>query len=289
MTEDSPTPAGRVLTIAGSDSGGGAGIQADIKTITMLGGFAASAISALTAQNTRGVHDIYDVSPAFLLKQIQAVLSDIGADAVKTGMLPSVEIIETVQAGLDGYQGHVVVDPVMVASSGDILLNKKAVTALKSCLLPRATVMTPNLPEAEVLTDRRVETLDDMKFAADKLMNGGAQAVLIKGGHKQGMQGNDLRRVYDLLALPTGFEVYEQERLAYTPTHASFHGTGCSLASAIATGLAQHLDLKTSVARGIDYVHQAIKTAGQNPANIGDQAEFDGRNGPINHNHLLDK
>ena len=267
--EEAPQGRARILAIAGSDSGGGAGIQADIKTVTALGGFATTAITALTVQNTHGVADILDVPPAFVAAQVSAVLGDIGADAIKTGMVSQIAVMEAIAPVLDSYTGKLVVDPVMVASSGDRLLRDDAVSALKSLLLRRADLATPNMPEAEVLTGRRVETLDDMKFAADKIMDGGARAALIKGGH-----GED-RVLFDLLAMQTGFEVFEHERLlppdaAVVGGKHSYHGTGCSLASAIATGLGQGLALTPATNQGINYIQAAItKTNKKTPIGTG--------------------
>ncbi|MGC6475713.1 MAG: bifunctional hydroxymethylpyrimidine kinase/phosphomethylpyrimidine kinase [Parvibaculales bacterium] len=266
------TKKARILTIAGSDSGGGAGIQADIKTMTALGGFAMSAVTALTAQNTQGVQEICDVPAAFVLRQISAVLEDLGADAIKTGMLPKTEIIEVVAQGVDDYDGPLVADPVMVASSGDRLLQDEAVSALTSCVLRRAHLVTPNLPEAEVLTGRAVETLDDMKFAADALMENGVQAALIKGGH---LARSGSAVVQDLLATQAGFQLFENPRLDSQNTH----GTGCSLASAIATGLGQGLELATAVERGIAYVRGAIFNA--------DPELGRGTNKPLHHGWVL--
>ena len=222
---------GRVLVIAGSDSGGGAGIQADIKSIRAQGAYATTAVTALTAQNTLGVQGIFDVPPAFIVQQMHSVLSDIGTDMVKTGMLAARPVIEAVAEALADTAGEaapLLVDPVMVATSGDRLLRDDAMDALKALLVDRAFLVTPNLPEASLLTRRDVETVDDMKRAADTLMNGGAHAALIKGGH-----GTD-RTVTDLLALQSGFEVFEHERLDSKNTH----GTGCTLASALAGQLA---------------------------------------------------
>ena len=270
---------GLVLVVAGSDSGGGAGIQADIKSIQAQGAYATTAIAALTAQNTLGVQDIFPVPPAFIVTQINSILSDIGTHMVKTGMLATRPVIEAVAERLDGLPG--VVDPVMVATSGDRLLQDEAVGALTALLVNRSFVVTPNLPEASLLTRRDVETLDDMKRAADTLMEGGAHAALIKGGH-----GSD-RVVTDLLALQSGMHVFEHERLETTNTH----GTGCTLASALSGQLANimlvgaenTLDdkgrpndaaLTTACETALAYVHQAIKSA---PDNIG------GGNGPLGH------
>ena len=265
-------PSGRVLIVAGSDSGGGAGLQADIKTVTALGGFAMTAVTALTVQNTHGVKDIMNVPPSFVAAQMMAVLTDLGADAVKTGMLARTEIIEAVAPLLDDFSNPAVIDPVMVASSGDRLLTEQAVSAMQSLMLPRAALVTPNMPEAEILTNRGVETLDDMKHAADRLMTNGARAALIKGGH-----GNDAV-VTDLLAEQSGFTVFENPRLDSKNTH----GTGCTLASSIATGLGQGLALAAAVERGLGYVRRAIETAN---SSLGT-----GRNRPLNHAHtVLDK
>ncbi|MGC6471563.1 MAG: bifunctional hydroxymethylpyrimidine kinase/phosphomethylpyrimidine kinase [Parvibaculales bacterium] len=255
-----------ILIVAGSDSGGGAGIQADIKAVTALGGFAMTAVSALTAQNTHGVQEVMDVPPAFVVRQISAVLEDLGADAVKTGMLPNIGVIEAVADALDGHAGPVVVDPVMVASSGDRLLRDDAVAAMQGCLINRAALVTPNMPETEVLTGRRVETLDDMKFAADLLMEAGAAAALVKGGHGREAE------VIDLLAEQSGFTVFENPRLASCNTH----GTGCTLASATTTGLGQGLALKQAVERAISYVRTAISLADPELGQGGNKPLFHG-------------
>ena len=268
--DTSPTalyPNGRILIVAGSDSGGGAGLQADIKTVTALGGFAMTAVTALTVQNTHGVKDIMNVPPHFVAAQMMAVLSDLGADAVKTGMLARTEVIEEVAPLLDDFPKTVVIDPVMVASSGDRLLTEQAVSAMQSLMLPQAALVTPNMPEAEILTNRGVETLDDMKHAADRLMTDGAQAALIKGGH-----GNEAV-VTDLLAEQSGFTVFENSRLDSKNTH----GTGCTLASSIATGLGQGMALVAAVERGLGYVRRAIETAN---SFLGT-----GYNKPLNHAH----
>lgn len=266
-------PKGRVLVVAGSDSGGGAGIQADIKSIMAQGAYATTAITALTAQNTRGVQDIMDVPPAFVMRQITSVLEDIGTDIVKTGMLSRRVMIEQVAQALSEAGAPMVVDPVMVATSGDRLLDEDAVAALGDLLVNHAFLVTPNLPEATLLTRRDVDTLDDMKRAADTLMNGGAHAALIKGGHGSG------NVVTDLLALQSGFDVFEHERLETRNTH----GTGCTLASAIAGQLAAQIagdtssdgapDLRAATEHALAYVHTAIKNA----PNIGRG------NGPLGH------
>jgi hydroxymethylpyrimidine/phosphomethylpyrimidine kinase len=245
-------PLGRVLAIAGSDSGGGAGIQADIKTITALGGHAASAITAITVQNTLGVQAIHPLPPDLVAAQARAVLEDIGADAIKVGMLGSRAMIETVAAVL-GAAADVpaVVDPVMLAKGGARLLDADALDALGTLLLPRAALFTPNAPEAAALTGMAVETTDDLRRAGELLLSRGAAAVLMKGGHIAGS------RVVDVLMTPEGEATFEGPRLETRHTH----GTGCTLASACATGLAQGLPLDRAVARAWAYVAEAIRRA----------------------------
>jgi len=244
---------GRVLIVAGSDSGGGAGIQADIKAVTAMGGFAATAITALTAQNTLGVHGVVPVDPAFIAQQIEVVLTDIGADALKTGMLHSAEVIDTVVAAMRKHAPGVplVVDPVMVAKGGHRLLLSDAEMALRDRLLPLAALLTPNLPEAEVLAGFPVRVEADMKRAGEKLLSLGAKAVLMKGGHLEG------DRVVDLLIQAGRIDRFEDARIQSRSTH----GTGCTLASAIAAGLAQKMSLADAVARARRYVRDAIATA----------------------------
>ena len=256
---------GRVLIVAGSDSGGGAGIQADIKAVTAMGAFAATAITALTAQNTEGVHGVVAVEPAFIAQQIEVVLTDIGADALKTGMLHSAEVIATVAESLKRHAPGVplVVDPVMVAKGGHRLLLTEAETALRDTLLPMAAVVTPNLPEAEVLAGFPVRTEADMKRAAEALAARGAKAVLLKGGHLEG------DRVVDLLLQDGRIDRFEDARIASRHTH----GTGCTLASAIAAGLAQKMSLVDAVRRARTYVREAIATA----------PGFGRGHGPLNH------
>ncbi len=258
---------GRVLVVAGSDSGGGAGIQADIKTVTALGGYAATAITALTAQNSLGVNAIFPVPPDFVAEQMTAVLSDIGADAVKTGMLGDVAVVEAVALCLDREAAGVplVVDPVMVAKGGQALLADDALSALKNLLISKAAVVTPNLPEAEVLTDLVIGSLDAMEEAAWAILETGAQAVLLKGGHLDG------ETVTDILVSAGGTEAFESPRLDTPHTH----GTGCTLASSIATGLAQGLGVRRSVLRGRAYVFEAIRAA----------PGLGAGHGPLNHGH----
>jgi hydroxymethylpyrimidine/phosphomethylpyrimidine kinase len=244
---------GRVLIIAGSDSGGGAGIQADIKAVTALGGFAMTAVTALTAQNTLGVHGVLGVDPAFIRRQMAVVLEDLGADALKTGMLHDVPVIEAVSAeiALRAKGVPLVADPVMVAKGGHPLLAPEAVGALKARLLPLASLITPNLPEAEVLTGRPIRDVPAMREAAAALRGLGVPAVLLKGGHLPGDE------VTDLLVTAEGEEAFTSPRIATRHTH----GTGCTLASAIATGLAQGMALREAVLRARAYVHAAIAAA----------------------------
>jgi hydroxymethylpyrimidine/phosphomethylpyrimidine kinase len=260
---------GRVLVIAGSDSGGGAGIQADIKTITALDAFAMTAISALTAQDTNGVSGIHDVPPAFVREQMTVVLADIGADAIKTGMLHTPAVIDTVvetlrEANTDAL---LVVDPVMSAKSGDALISSEATDTLVRRLIPMATVLTPNLPEASILVGRPIRTVADMETARDDLMALGAAHVLLKGGH---LAGDHVR---DLLFGPGETHRFESSRIGSKHTH----GTGCTLASAIAAGLAQGLGIEQSIARARDYVLEAIRTA----------PGFGAGHGPMNHSHTV--
>ncbi len=243
----------RILIIAGSDSGGGAGIQADLKTVMALGGYAGTAITALTAQNTQGVDGILDVPPEFIRQQANMFLDDIGADAIKTGMLHNHAVIAVVSDLLaeHAFSGPLVVDPVLVAKGGARLLEPEAEAALKAELLPRATVLTPNIPEAEVLTGMEITSPDDMKRAAEALLEMGANAVLVKGGHLPG------ERLTDLLMDANGEHRYESTRIATPHTH----GTGCTLASALATLLAQGHDLPQAVERARAYVRTAIREA----------------------------
>lgn len=260
---------GRVLVIAGSDSGGGAGIQADIKTVTALGGYAASAVTALTAQDTRAVYAIHDVPAEFLRQQIAVVLEDIGADAIKIGMLHRVEAVEVVAGMLRGAAAGipVVLDPVMNAKGGETLVQGPATQALRRDLLNLTSLLTPNLPEAAALTGRAIASLDDMVHAAASLLTLGPQAVLLKGGHLPG----DI--VYDVLVTADGTEVMQGPRIDSINTH----GTGCTLASAIATGLAQGLALRDAVLRARAYVAEAIRSA----PGIGKG------HGPLNHAHTV--
>lgn len=260
---------GRILICAGSDSGGGAGIQADIKTVTALGGFAMTAITALTAQNTQGVFGVQEVPPSFIRQQMDLVLSDLGADAVKTGMLHRAEVIAAVADGLEAHAAGVplVVDPVMVAKGGHKLLDDDAHGAMKARLLPMAALLTPNIPEAEALTGMTVADLDQMIAAGRALLSLGPRAVLIKGGHMEGA------RLVDVLLSGDEVHCFEGWRIDTANTH----GTGCTMASAIACGLGQGLGLRDAVARARDYVRIAIETA----------PGFGHGHGPLNHAHTV--
>ena len=245
----------RVLIIAGSDSGGGAGIQADLKTCTALDVYAATAITALTAQDTLGVHGVHPVPPAFIRQQIDLCFQDIGADAIKTGMLGDAATINAVCDSLaehsHGRRLPLVADPVMIAKGGAALLAPDAVETLKRRLMPFATVITPNLPEAEVLSGMTIANVEEMEAAAMMMLTLGVPAVLLKGGH---LPGN---RLVDLLATEDGIEVFESERIDSRHTH----GTGCTLASAIAAGLAQGMSLRGAVTRARAYVQAALRAA----------------------------
>jgi hydroxymethylpyrimidine/phosphomethylpyrimidine kinase len=244
---------GRVLIIAGSDSGGGAGIQADIKTVTMLDAFAMTAVTALTAQNTEGVFGVLPISPAFIRQQIEIVLDDIGADAVKTGMLHDAAVIETVAAVIAerAATAPLVVDPVMVAKGGAPLIEEGAIGALKRLLVPHAAVLTPNLPEAEILAGHMIDNLAAMQATAMDMLALGCRAVLLKGGHLPG------DTVYDVLATAAGLRIWDSPRIDSRHTH----GTGCTLASAIAAGLAQGMAIEPAVERARLYVRRAIASA----------------------------
>lgn len=260
---------GRVLIVAGSDSGGGAGIQADVKTVTALGGYAATAVTALTAQNTQAVRDVVPVPADFVALQMETVLSDIGADCLKTGMLWSADIIEAVVDVIerDAAGTPLVVDPVMVAQGGESLLEFTALEALRRRLAARATVMTPNVPEAERMTGLTIRDVEGLSRAAQILQGLGPKAVLVTGGHLRGDP------VTDVLAGEEAIEVFESPRI----TSRNTHGTGCTLASAIATGLAQGLSIRDAVARARAYVRDAILAA----PDLGEG------HGPLGHGHTV--
>ena len=257
----------RALTIAGSDSGGGAGIQADLKTFAAHGVYGTSALTAITSQNTRGVTDVWELPASLIESQIDAVITDIGADVVKTGMLSSSTVIEVVAAKARQHSlDALVVDPVMVAKGGDRLLRDDAVDALRSLLIPIAMVMTPNIPEAEALLGVKIETLEDAKEAAQALVGMGARAVVVKGGHLKGPPT-------DILYDGEEFRAYTSRRIETTSTH----GTGCTFASAIAANLAKGLPLRQAVSLAKSYVTSAIRMA--QPIGRG--------HGPLNHFYML--
>jgi hydroxymethylpyrimidine/phosphomethylpyrimidine kinase len=247
------SPSGRVLIIAGSDSGGGAGIQADIKAVTALGGFAMTAITAVTVQNTLGVHGVHGVPLDVVEAQARVVLEDLGADAIKTGMLATVDTVELVATLLDGPAAGLpaIIDPVMIAKGGSALLEERAIEAVRSALVPRSALLTPNAPEAEALTGLVVSDIDGQRRAGERLLQLGARGVLMKGGHVPG------ETVVDLLMTADGETTFEGPRLHTRHTH----GTGCTLASACAAGIAQGLSLPEAVARAWAYVAEAIRRA----------------------------
>ncbi len=241
----------RVLSIAGSDSGGGAGIQADLKTFSALGVYGATVVTAVTAQNTLGVSSVHEVPPDVVAAQLEAVLGDIGVDAIKIGMLASVPLIRTVADGLEAAAGvPVVLDPVMVAQSGDALLRDDAVEALADLVLPRATVVTPNLPEAARLTGLPINSPEERRQAAAALADRG-RAVLLKGGHGTG------KELVDLLLFEGEEYLYRHVRQETTSTH----GTGCTLSAAIAAELGAGRTVVEAVERGIEYLQGAIASA----------------------------
>ena len=260
---------GKVLAIAGSDSVGGAGIQADIKTITMLGCYAMTAITAVTVQNTCGVTGVMNVPPEYIEGQIDAVCTDVFPDAVKIGMVSTCESIRAIAGRLRKYQPkQIVADPVMVSTSGHALLEPDAVEMLKTALLPLASVITPNLPETAVLLGKEVHTVDEMKAAAQALAAQFQAAVLVKGGHLT-------ETAADVLYADGAFHIFETERIDTENTH----GTGCTLSSAIASGLAKGMPLPESVKAAKDYITGALK------------AGFDigHGNGPLLHNFQIAK
>ncbi|MBN2437539.1 MAG: bifunctional hydroxymethylpyrimidine kinase/phosphomethylpyrimidine kinase [Deltaproteobacteria bacterium] len=253
----------RILTIAGSDSGGGAGIQADLKTITVLGGFGMSVITALTAQNTLGVHGIHDVPPAFVAAQFDAVATDIGIDAAKTGMLATSEVLRVVAGKIRQYGiEKLVVDPVMVAKGGMPLIREEAKKTLITELVSLAFVLTPNIPEAEVLSGMRISTLPHMKKAARIIRDLGARHVVVKGGHLSG-------DAVDLLFDGREFKTFSAPRI----TTADTHGTGCTYSAAIATCLGRGMDVPRAVGEAKRYITEAIRNAWR----VG------GGHGPTNH------
>ena len=255
------------LTIAGSDSGGGAGIQADIKTMTMNGVFATCAITALTAQNTLGVTGIMDVSAEFLAKELDAVFTDIPPDAVKIGMVSATSIIETIAEKLIEYKAkNIVLDPVMVATSGAKLISDDAIYALTQQPIPLATLITPNIPEAEVLADMKITSVEDMLSASKIISEKYSCAVLCKGGHS-------LNDSNDLLYSAGNYKWFNGKRIDNPNTH----GTGCTLSSAIASNLAKGYDLETSIQRAKDYISGALNA----------MLDLGAGSGPMKHNFNL--
>jgi len=256
-----------VLTIAGSDSGGGAGIQADLKTFSALGCFGTSAITAITVQNTRGVTGIQSILPEIVQGQIKVVMDDIKPSAIKIGMVHSVELVQAIAQILREYpQVPVVLDPVMVATSGDKLIQDETIAVLKKELFPLATIVTPNLDEAQILTSLTILNLDDMKKALFPILATGCRSVLVKGGHLKGS------RLFDIYRHQNGEEeIFETSAINTNNTH----GTGCSLSSAIAAYLAQGKNLIQAIKEAKDYVHQAIEN--------GQDVKTGEGNGPLNH------
>lgn len=259
------------VTIAGSDSGGGAGIQADLKAFSARGVYGASVITALTAQNTKGVIDIHDVPPEFVAAQMDAVFSDLKVDAVKIGMLSQPVIIDVIATKLAEYDvKRVVLDPVMVATSGDVLLQNSAISVLKEKLFPVAELITPNMQEAAFLLDQSVAgSREDMQVQANALLATGAKGVLLKGGHGSGETCDDL------------FLTQTDEAWYSAPRHDTdnTHGTGCTLSSAIAAELAKGMDLTTAIGKAKDYISQAIKAA--------DLLDIGEGHGPVHHFHAF--
>jgi len=255
------------MTIAGSDSGGGAGIQADLKTFAALGVYGTSTLTAITAQNTVGVHAVHEIPTDIIAAQIDAVLSDIGADAVKTGMLASSSIIQCVASELERRPVPcLVVDPVMVAKSGDALLWEDAVDALKTLLVPLASVITPNIPEAEALTGKKIESDTQVREAAEAFITMGAKSVVVKGGHREGP-------ATDLFFDGTTFHEFTSPRIETANTH----GTGCTFASAVAAGLARGMSILEAVGLAKEFITEAILSSF--PVGQG--------HGPLNHFHKL--
>jgi len=258
----------KVLTIAGSDSGGGAGIQADLKTFSAIGCYGMSVITALTAQNTVGVTGIHAVPPLFVEEQMEAVFTDIGADAVKIGMLFSPELIQAVSRQLIRHGAcNIVLDPVMVAQSGDKLLQDEAIEAIKEHLMPLADVVTPNLPEAAVLLEREIKVTDDLQEAARDLSRYGSKNILVKGGHLEDADSSDLLFVTE----EDRFVRLEGSRIDTRNTH----GTGCTLSSAIAAHLARGLGIEDAVRKAKIYITEAIRSGAEYVLGHG--------HGPVNH------
>ena len=252
----------KVLIIAGSDSGGGAGIQADIKTTTFFKGYAMTVVTAITAQNTIGVQSIYSLPKEIVIDQISSINDDLPPDVIKIGMLSDLDIIEYISNNISNYK--IVLDPVMVATSGDVLVSDEIVTSIKNNIINKSFLITPNLYEAEILSENKITSLEDQIEAGKNLLNLGCKNVLVKGGH-----GNsDI--INDVLITTSGDEyIFESKKIVSKNTH----GTGCSLASAIATNIGLGIDLKESIKISIEYVQNGIKNA----------PDFGSGNGPIRH------
>ena len=261
-------PNSKILIIAGSDSSGGAGIQADIKTVTALGSYAMTAITAITAQNTTGVQSIFPIPPKEIFNQIIFTIKDIKPNAIKIGMLHSNKVIESVIRSLKGSNiKNIVLDPVMVAKGGTKLIDDKAIKLLRDKLIKRVILITPNIPEAEILTNTSIKSKEDMIFAAHKLIEIGANNVLIKGGHLKS------KIVQDIFVSKSDIKIFTNKRYKTKNTH----GTGCTLSSAITTFLSCGKPIKKSCELGINYVNSGIKT---NP-------KYGKGHGPINHLHTI--
>ncbi len=257
-------PRFKILIIAGSDSCGGAGIQADLKTVTALGGYGMTAVTAVTAQDTKKVHTVIPVKPAEIEKQIFFTCKDIKPDGIKIGMLHSSNVINSVLNALKKIKNPMIIlDPVMVAKGGSRLLNKSAIKTLKTKLIKKTFLLTPNIPEAEILTDTKIKSLKDMIYAANILLNLGVKNVLLKGGHKKS------KYVEDVLLNKKEIKIFKSKRIKTKNTH----GTGCTLSSAITSFLSCGKPLKKSCELGIKYVNQAIRS---NP-------KYGKGHGPVNH------
>lgn len=260
---------GRVLAIGSSDSSGGSGIQADIKAITALGGYALTAVTALTARNAKGVNGIVETTGGFVAKQMRLALKDIGADVIKIGMVPNEEAIESVHYTYMEFAPDIpiVLDPMMMTKGGEPLIDREAIHMVRQHFLLHAALVTPNIVEAQLLTGMEIHTLKDMKHAAEIMITLGCQSVLIKGGHFEG------DTLYDVLFSEEGLEVFEDTRIDTPHTR----GTGCTLASAVAAGMAQKMTLRDAVVRARAYVREAILTA----------PGYGKGQGPLNHAHTV--
>ena len=245
-------PKSKVLIIAGSDSSGGAGIQADIKTVTSLGSYAMTAVTAVTAQNTKGVKIIISIPPEIVKEQIKMILEDIGANAIKIGMLHNTRIIKSVYKVLKKYKSkNIILDPVMIAKGGEKLISSSSIKHLKKLLFPLCTLVTPNIPEAEVLTGYSILSKEDMIKAAKKILNMGSKNVLLKGGHLKN------KMIFDILATKKEIKIFKKRKIKTKATH----GTGCTLSSALATCLSQKHNIIKSCKISIRYVNKAIISA----------------------------